>query len=117
MLAAETVNEPLLAYNLTVEGFHTYFVAANEDAAPVWVHNSCINGKTTLLDGTEIDIQISDQRIKHVLEGNSGRNASGGHSTNSGNVKTVGHVEIGFGGVRRAQVEIGGVGVIARFVR
>ena len=44
MLAAETVNAPLLAYNLTVEGFHTYFVAANEDAAPVWVHNDCLFG-------------------------------------------------------------------------
>jgi len=41
VLAAKTLNEPLLAYNLTVDGFHTYFVAANEDAAPVWVHNSC----------------------------------------------------------------------------
>ncbi len=42
VLAAETVNAPMLAYNLTVEGFHTYFVAANEDAAPVWVHNECV---------------------------------------------------------------------------
>ena len=40
VLGAEAVDEPLLAYNLTVEGFHTYFVAANEDAAPVWVHNA-----------------------------------------------------------------------------
>jgi len=40
VLGAKAVNEPLLAYNLTVDGFHTYFVAANEDAAPVWVHNA-----------------------------------------------------------------------------
>jgi hypothetical protein len=33
--------EPLTAFNLTVSDFHTYFVAANENAAPVWVHNDC----------------------------------------------------------------------------
>ncbi|MDO5658168.1 MAG: polymorphic toxin-type HINT domain-containing protein [Paracoccus sp. (in: a-proteobacteria)] len=36
--------EPLTAYNLTVNEFHTYFVAANTNAAPVWVHNSCLDG-------------------------------------------------------------------------
>ena len=57
VLAAETVNEPLLAYNLTVEGFHTYFVATNEDAAPVWVHNECgkFTNATSLLRRTDLD--------------------------------------------------------------
>jgi RHS repeat-associated protein len=34
---------PLQAYNLTVGGYHTYFVvgADNDNAQPVWVHNSC----------------------------------------------------------------------------
>lgn len=30
---------PLQAFNLTVQDYATYFVAANENAAPVWVHN------------------------------------------------------------------------------
>ncbi len=34
-----TVKNPLTAYNLTVSDFHTFFVAANDDAEPVWVHN------------------------------------------------------------------------------
>ncbi len=36
-------DKPLDAYNLTVAGFHTYFVkqADNADVEPVWVHNSC----------------------------------------------------------------------------
>ncbi|MDL2400988.1 hemagglutinin repeat-containing protein [Rhizobium mayense] len=35
--------KPLDAYNLTVAGFHTYFVkqAGNDAAEPVWVHNTC----------------------------------------------------------------------------
>ena len=41
VVSSEVIPEPLQAYNLTVESWHTYFVAANEDAAPVWVHNDC----------------------------------------------------------------------------
>ncbi|HGG64346.1 MAG TPA: hypothetical protein ENK34_07185 [Rhodobacteraceae bacterium] len=41
VVSSEVLAEPLRAYNLTVEGWHTYFVAANVDAAPVWVHNTC----------------------------------------------------------------------------
>jgi filamentous hemagglutinin len=29
VVSVSVINEPLLAYNLTVEGFHTYFVAAD----------------------------------------------------------------------------------------
>ncbi len=43
VVSSEVLAEPLRAYNLTVEGWHTYFVAANVDAAPVWVHNSCFD--------------------------------------------------------------------------
>jgi len=39
VVAVDVVQGDLTAYNLTVEGTHTYFVAANVDAAPVWVHN------------------------------------------------------------------------------
>ena len=36
-------DRPLQAYNLEVDGYHTFFVAApdNDDAPAVWVHNSC----------------------------------------------------------------------------
>jgi RHS repeat-associated protein len=33
--------KPLQAFNLTVADYHTYFVAANDEADAVWVHNSC----------------------------------------------------------------------------
>jgi Pretoxin HINT domain len=34
---------PLKAYNLTIEGYHTFFVSGNAEANPVWVHNNnCI---------------------------------------------------------------------------
>jgi filamentous hemagglutinin len=35
VVSVAVVDAPLLAFNLTVEGFHTYFVAADEGAAPV----------------------------------------------------------------------------------
>jgi len=42
VVSSRTLAQPLRAYNLTVKDFHTYFVAANKNAAPVWVHNECI---------------------------------------------------------------------------
>jgi hypothetical protein len=57
-------NNPLKAYNLTVEEFHTYFVrgADNDNAVPVWVHNDCVssinwkgfNKKTHEIDGKKL---------------------------------------------------------------
>ncbi len=41
VVSSRTLAQPLRAYNLTIKDFHTYFVAANKDAAPVWVHNIC----------------------------------------------------------------------------
>ena len=35
--------EALVAYNLTVNDWHTYFVAGDADAEPVWVHNNCFD--------------------------------------------------------------------------
>jgi hypothetical protein len=43
VVSVEIEAEPLTAFNLTVAEFHTYFVAANENAAPVWVHNDCFD--------------------------------------------------------------------------
>lgn len=41
IVSVETRKERFEAFNLTVSDFHTYFVAANDNAAPVWVHNDC----------------------------------------------------------------------------
>ncbi len=48
--------EPLTAFNLTVAEFHTYFVAANENAEPVWVHNDCFTSATTQRMNARVNI-------------------------------------------------------------
>ena len=35
-------NEPLSAYNLTVNNDHTYFVTGSDSTYGVWVHNDCL---------------------------------------------------------------------------
>ena len=50
VVSSRTLAQPLRAYNLTVKDFHTYFVAANKNAAPVWVHNICLWSPTQKLD-------------------------------------------------------------------
>lgn len=40
VVSVSKVDTPLTAYNLTVDEFSTFFVAANDDAEPVWVHNT-----------------------------------------------------------------------------
>ena len=47
MVDVRIEKEPLKAYNLTVNDFHTYFIKGEaESAQSVWVHNTCdINGK------------------------------------------------------------------------
>ena len=37
----EVKDEPLSAYNLTVDNDHTYFIAGNYKVEGVWVHNEC----------------------------------------------------------------------------
>ncbi|HHL43967.1 MAG TPA: hypothetical protein ENJ42_10135 [Hellea balneolensis] len=56
VVSSEVLAEPLRAYNLTVEGWHTYFVAANVDAAPVWVHNWCFSSRITKRMNAAVDI-------------------------------------------------------------
>ena len=41
--SVEIEAEPLDAFNLTVEGYSTYFVAEDVSADAVWVHNACRN--------------------------------------------------------------------------
>ena len=40
--------KPLTAYNLTVNGYHSYFVTGSVDAQPVWVHNDCFGDAKAL---------------------------------------------------------------------
>ncbi len=41
VVSVKVQQKPLEAFNLSVEQFHTYFVAGNVDVEPVWVHNVC----------------------------------------------------------------------------
>jgi hypothetical protein len=41
VVATHIDDEPFEAFNLTVDEYETYFVAAEQDAAAVWVHNNC----------------------------------------------------------------------------
>ncbi|EFO29948.1 hypothetical protein TRICHSKD4_5789 [Roseibium sp. TrichSKD4] len=74
-----------------------------------YVVKNGIATQTKLLSGKTLDIEVSEARINHVLHGDvRASGPTGGHSTNSGSVKTIGNVEVGHGGVRRAQVAIHG---------
>ncbi len=67
-------------------------------------------GKTKV-NGVDIDVNLSMEKRSHVLYGEvnaSGTKATGGHSTYSGEVVTVGDVEVASNGVRRARVTIDG---------
>ena len=73
VVLSEVLAEPLRAYNLTVEGWHTYFVAANVDAAPVWVHNVC----GPRLGRTVPDSVISEaDRVKNLPGSTAGKSFS-----------------------------------------
>ena len=74
--------EPLSAYNLTVDNDHTYFVTGSDSTYGVWVHNDCwsslpdgatYNGKTTP-DGRKI-VTFVDANGKRVTayKGTDGR--------------------------------------------
>jgi hypothetical protein len=43
VVGVKTEAKALEAYNLTVADFHTYFVTADKNADPVWVHNDCFD--------------------------------------------------------------------------
>ena len=75
-------DEPLSAYNLTVDNDHTYFVTGNDSTYGVWVHNDCwsslpdsatYNGKTTS-DGRKL-VTFVDANGKRVTayKGTDGR--------------------------------------------
>lgn len=59
-MSVEITNEALDAYNLTVEGYHTYFVAGELDAEPVWVHNNKTCGpKIVTQDGDVFEYSMT----------------------------------------------------------
>ncbi|MGJ8628519.1 MAG: polymorphic toxin-type HINT domain-containing protein [Sulfitobacter sp.] len=69
VVSVKPVSESLTAYNLTVDGFHTYYVAANDDAAPVWVHNACRpNGNSLASQQPQRLYEISDTNTGQVLK-------------------------------------------------
>lgn len=69
-----TEQRSLKAYNLTVSGFHTYFVrsAANDNAKPVWVHNNCNDtvlqtGKNIIKSSTARALGLTRQQARDAL--------------------------------------------------
>ena len=59
--------KPLKAYNLTVADFHTYFVAADKNAVPVWVHNDCFD-TNKILSELGVDIKTFHKDIKKSIK-------------------------------------------------
>ncbi len=43
VVSVDVQQKPLNAFNLTVQDYSTYFVAANDEADAVWVHNNCFD--------------------------------------------------------------------------
>jgi hypothetical protein len=63
--------KPLQAFNLTVADYHTYFVAANDEADAVWVHNIC--GKLV----NDFLQDLTDPKAKELLDDLVSRSDSG----------------------------------------
>jgi hypothetical protein len=62
-LTVETT--PLTAYNMKVEGYHTYFVTGSVDANPVWVHNDCFGDQ--LFEALGVDSRAFHRDIKPAI--------------------------------------------------
>ena len=75
VIGVEIEAKPLTAFNLTVADFHTYFVAANENAAPVWVHNNCWDD---LPNGSKVT-GSTNQFGQQTYKGPNGENLYKGH--------------------------------------
>jgi hypothetical protein len=78
VVSVEIEAEPLTAFNLTVAEFHTYFVAANENAAPVWVHNDCWDALPSGAQPTGARNQFGQETFtgangEQIYRGNDGR--------------------------------------------
>ena len=53
---------PLTAYNMKVEGYHTYFVTGDISASPVWVHNDCFGDQ--LFEALGVDSRTFHRDVK-----------------------------------------------------
>jgi hypothetical protein len=78
VIGVEIEAEPLTAFNLTVAEFHTYFVAANENASPVWVHNDCWDAHFSSRNGDRFDTQTPGAN-------NGGNGSANGNNGGAGN--------------------------------
>jgi RHS repeat-associated protein len=58
----------LQAFNLTVADYHTYFVSANEEAEPVWVHNLCINSDAAQLLRAKLTQQYGESATDDLMQ-------------------------------------------------
>ena len=68
VISVEVAEEALEAYNLTVTDYHTYFVAANENASPVWVHNTCGFTIDTVADAFTGMRADGGHAIRHLMD-------------------------------------------------
>jgi hypothetical protein len=66
----------LKAFNLTVADYHTYFVAANDEADAVWVHNKCFEN---LPDGFESTFTKNEFGQQTYVNHNTGETLYKGH--------------------------------------
>lgn len=73
----EIQDQPLKAYNLTVDEYSTYFVAGHENARAVWVHNKCFedfpSGFTNTGELTDFGQPIFRNGDDVVYQGHDGR--------------------------------------------
>jgi len=56
--------QPLDAYNLTVDKYSTYFVAGTDEAEAVWVHNTCYVGRPNGFRDSGTDPVTGQNRIE-----------------------------------------------------
>jgi hypothetical protein len=72
-----TSAQQLTAYNLTIEGFHTYFVSGSDDSRAFWVHNDCLSGLSKLQIKTVLKTASQSHKgttqVGHALSKHAGR--------------------------------------------
>lgn len=77
VISVNVVIKSLMAYNLSVGGFHTYFVSGSEEVSPVWVHNTCWNSENDLPPTEPTGTTTFDER--EILRGPNGERIYQGH--------------------------------------
>ena len=80
-------DQPLQAFNLTVDEYSTYFVAGDEQADAVWVHNDCYVGRP---DGFDDSSRVTDYGQQIIVNPDTGREVYRGHPPNDNNWYDIG---------------------------